>query len=276
MSALLAAINQARNDHAPRQEILKTPSGRSRYRILPSWRGEDQQCWIDFAQHFVKDSAGKVKAVYVCDEKTFGRPCDVCQAIDHGIVHSTDDLTKSRLEEARAGGQVLINVLHLDGPTPNKVQTLGLTPGTFYGKKGVGGVLGSFQDWTNLFDGATGADMIIDKSGAGKEGTVYSVSIVPGKPIDKALYEGKLIDLDKLVARENDKSKLRAIASVSAISGVPALGVASAPRLAHSVPTPSASSYTIEEDELRELEQRGRTAAAAPSGPDLEAMLKDL
>lgn len=300
MSSLLDLIN-ARKASLNRVKTLKPPVGRSRYRILPSWRvgSDDPTFWMDYGQHFVKDATGQIKAVYVCEDKTFGRPCPVCDAINHGVTYAPDDLSIKRLTDAKANGRVLLNVLHLDGPTPNQVQILEIAPSVFNGQKGVGGILSLFQDWPDLVDLVKGSDIVIEKSGAGMD-TRYGVSAVPASTkLDPAIMS-QVHDLDKFVASESEESKRKALASVSAITGVLPAAV-TPPRLSASTVgsygspppgaaiAPSAASYSMDDDdELRALEQKARSSdarvedakpamSAAPvADNDLEAMLKDL
>ncbi len=240
MSAALMALIAQRKAQTSRLKTLAPAAGRNRYRILPSWRNiakapshlsdEEKGLWasqfyIDFAQHFLKDATGAIKAVALCTDKTYGRPCSICDEVARGIVNSEDDLSKARMEEAKSGGKVLMNVLHLDGPTPNQVQVLALSPGTFNGKKSVGGVVSLFTDWPSLvaFGGnAQGcADIIVDKSGTGKEGTVYNVSAIPTSITLDPSVMANIIDLDTFVAAEdNSASAARALAAVSSITGL--------------------------------------------------------
>jgi hypothetical protein len=218
MSTALLALIAQRKQQSQRLKTIKPSINRNRYRVLPSWRvianaptmlsDEEKALWAeqfyaDFGQHFIKDAAGQVKAVYVCVDKTFGRTCQICDELARGIENSVDDIQKKRLEDAKASARVLLNVLHLDGPTPNEVQVLELAPSAFFGKKGVGGVFSLFKDWPNMTglkampgrelvpseekrqlfgidpDTVYGpADIIVDKAGTGLE-TVYGVSAVP-------------------------------------------------------------------------------------------------
>jgi hypothetical protein len=224
-----------------RIKTIKPNPGRNRYRILPGWRKNgDPTFFHDFGQHFVKNSAGEVKAVYICEDKTFGRPCAICESVGEAIRTSTTDDLKKRLEDARSNGRVLINVLHLDGATPNEPQILELAPSAFNGKKGVGGIISLFTDWPNLLDPVAGNDVIIERSGTGKD-TVYAVNAVPGKPIDPKILE-RLHNIDTFIANEvaSIQSKQRALGAVAAISGLPApAGATQSVRDVPSLPAPS-------------------------------------
>src|SRR4051794_21809806 len=97
-----------------RIKTIKPNPGRNRYRILPGWRKNgDPTFYHDFGQHFIKNAAGEVKAVFICSDKTFGRPCAVCDSIGEGIRASVSDQQKKMLEDSRANARVLLNVLHL-------------------------------------------------------------------------------------------------------------------------------------------------------------------
>lgn len=224
-NALLALIAQ-RKAATSRLKTIKPNNGRNRYRILSSWRKDDSkgpvdQFWMDFGQHFVKDATGAVKAVYVCVDKTFGRPCQICDEVARGIQNSIDDVQKKRLEDTKSSGRVLLNVLHLDGPTPTVPQVLEIAPSVFNGRKGVGGIVNLFADFPNLMSvGLDGNDIIIEKSGQGVNDTAYDVKAVPTQTTITPDQLSKLADLDAFVAQENDQGAQRALAGVSAITGL--------------------------------------------------------
>jgi hypothetical protein len=144
---------------------------------------------------------------------------------------------------------VLLNVLHLDGPTPNEPQILEVAPSVFNGKKGVGGIISLFTDWPNLLDLTAGNDVIVERQGTGKEGTSYGVTAVPrSTKIDPKVLE-RLHDLDKFVAAEmTEAAAKRALAQVATLSGLlpaPTTGVGgdapSATTVSLPAPTPAAT-----------------------------------
>lgn len=220
---LAELIAQRKQQVSRNIKTLKPADGRNRYRVLPSWRGNgDETFWMDYGQHFIKDSSDKVKAVYLCTNKTFGKVCQVCAAIEQGIRASTDDLTLKILEEAKSSGRVLVNVLHLDGPTPNEPQILELPPSVFNGKsiKGVavGGLIGLFEEWPDMLDLARGNDIIVERSGKGKE-TVYALQIAnSSKPVSPEVMK-KIANLDEFVA-ENPEAERRAITALGQAIGL--------------------------------------------------------
>lgn len=286
-----------------RIKTIKPNPGRNRYRILPGWRKSgDPQFYHDFGQHFVKNAAGEIKAVYICTDKTFGRPCSICDSVGQAIKGSTSDAQKKVFEEARSNGRVLVNAMHLDGPTPNEVQILELAPSAFNGKKGVGGIISLFTDWPDLLDPIKGADIIIERSGTGKD-TAYGVSAVPGKPLDIKVLE-KLQDLDKFVQQESEQAQARALGVVAALTGLPvpaALAALPQPRADVPLPAPTVvipaaaapaavapaatattppavSPVTTAVPPVQPVVQTQAAANAAPSTGDaeLDALLRDL
>jgi hypothetical protein len=277
---LLDMIAQRRAS-VSRAKTIKPESGRNRYRILPSWRkGEDgkldpqAQFWLDYAQHFVKGPDKAIKAIFVCADKTFGQPCEVCDAIAKGVAAAEDDLTIELLTEAKSSPKVLLNVLWLDNGgkcDPNIPQILEVPPSVFNGKKGVGGVISLFNEWPNLINLHDGIDIIVEKSGTGREGTSYGVQIAGGsKPVNPAVLE-KINDLDKFAASESEDTMRRALTSLASLSGVPVARLASPsrPALTHDVPTPASASVAARLDAAQEAGLRAieGTATVVSSTP---------
>jgi len=265
----LMELLQKRKAATGGQKTIKPKAGRNRYRILPGWRTNgDPTFFHDFGQHFIKDAAGQVKAVYICADKTFGRPCEVCDAVAQGIQMSTDDTMKKRIEDAKSSGRVLLNVLELDGPQPTVPQILEVAPTVFNGKKGVGGIISLFDEWPNMLDPNTGNDIIVEKSGTGLD-TAYSVQIAgASKPVPPEAL-AKLCDLDAYVMQENEQAQQRALASVRSVAGLPnptttpALGYAPAGTVAPSVYTAQPAPQPWEVDETLDIGTLANPAAAA-------------
>jgi hypothetical protein len=240
MSNALLAMIAARKAAVSRIKTIKPAAGRSRYRILPSWRvlanapahlsrdsvagmPSEAEQWAseffrEFGQHFLKNAAGEIKAVTICSDKTFGTPCSVCSELERAIEQSVDDAQVKRLKDAQSTGRILMNVLHLDGPTPGQVQILECPPSVLYGKKGVGGLVSAFADWPNLLDLTNGADVIIERQGTGLL-TEYGVSVVPSQTKVGPEHLAKLQDLDAFVKIQPDALQ-RAIAATSAVTGL--------------------------------------------------------
>jgi hypothetical protein len=261
MSEALLKLLAERQAASSRARTIKPESGRNRYRILPSPKGADAAFWADFGQHFIKDATGAVKAVYICTTKTFGRPCQICQSIEAASMNTTDDLTLKRLSEAQATPRVLLNVLHLDGPRPTEPQVLEIAPTVFNGRNGVGGIVSLFKEWPNLIDLEKGTDIIIEKSGSGRD-TSYGVQVAGGsKPVNPEVMK-KVMDLDVFVAQENEQAKQRALTSVAAITGyLPP--PAATPR---SIAAPKTPEKVVNDEEWKPEE---KTVEAEPSIAEL-------
>jgi hypothetical protein len=211
-----AALNSGK-----RQKTLKPKDGRNRYRILPSWRMKveggaltgDPTFYHDFGQHFIKDEAGDMKAVYICTDKTFGKPCAVCATIDSAIRSTSDDNMVKLMKEAKAAGRILLNVLEVDGENPNEPGILELAPTAF------NEVLNIFAEWGDITDLADGKDIIVERSGKGI-GTRYSVQIASkSKPVSLDVWK-KVANLDEYVAQESEEQAARAISNVKSVAGL--------------------------------------------------------
>jgi hypothetical protein len=280
-AALLKILADRKAMSSQRQKTIKPEMGRGRYRILPGWRGGDDETFFhDFGQHFVKDAAGVMKAVYVCVSKTFGRQCAVCDAIAAGIHNAAgDDLTIKRLKDAASSGRVLLNVLHIDGKTPTVVQILEVAPSVFNGKKGVGGIVSLFEEWPSMLSLDQGHDIIIERSGSGMD-TSYGVQIAgASKPVPAEVLK-QLHNLDQYVAQESEEAARRALVGVSAISGLLSppgtyTGAIAAPR---SADTPSPETLAGLERDVTPISAAtvvatvaGVTVAAAPAAAPVAA-----
>ena len=261
LMALIAQKKAALNS-SKRQKTIKPADGRSRYRVLPTW-SDDKEApfWHDFGQHFIKDGAGDIKAVYVCTDKTFGKPCPVCEGITHAIKSSGDDVMTNLLKEAYATGRILLNVLHIDGATPTEPQILETAPTVF------NDILGIISEWgVGVLDLQTGMDLIIERSGKGKQ-TKYSVQIASkSQPVPEGVMK-KVANLDEYVAQENEEGQKRALANLSAVAGL--LPAPTAPR------KPALADISLDDDQEAGLaavdaaSSKPATAAkAAPAAAD--------
>lgn len=200
-----------------RSATLKPQPGKHKYRILPSWRNGEAQFWHDYAMHFVKtaESGDKPAAVYICADKTFGKPCEVCDAIKKSIAVSVDDAMTKRLKEAQSAQRYLMNVLHLTGPEPTKVQTLEIGQGAF---ENICVLIGEWGDITDL---NTGIDIIIERTGSGLD-TKYSVQPASKSAPVAASVLSQLPNLDEFVAQETPAGETKALVAVGQIIGLQA------------------------------------------------------
>ncbi|MGZ8172961.1 MAG: hypothetical protein ACXWT0_03850 [Methylobacter sp.] len=199
-------------------KTVKLKSGKQRFRLLPSWLGQNEfKFWQEFGQHFIKDSDGKLKAVYVCTEKTYQKPCPVCDAIRDGIQAAENDDTKELMKEALASQRILLNVLQVESDRETPV-VLEITAGT------LDKILSIIEDnldeedetFNLLTNINTGLDIIIDRQGTGLN-TKYDVNaaLKGSKPVNPDVLK-KLVNLTEFVAQEAELGLLKATEAVKA------------------------------------------------------------
>lgn len=200
----------------PKAEALK--DGKNRYRLLPGWRKNGDPTFDhSFGQHFIKDQAGQVQAVYVCVSHTFGQTCPICESIRAGFRASPDSQMEELLKEAGASKRVLVNMLHRDGKEPNKPAVYALPASVYEDMFKI--IEQYWQDGINALDLDEGVDFIIERTGAGV-GTRYSVMPAPkSTAVPKSVTEA-LVDLDEYVKQESEQELQKALTAMSTIRGV--------------------------------------------------------
>lgn len=270
MSSLLELLKAKKADLAAasgnRKKTIKPMPGTSRYRILPSWRGERQQFWHDFGQHFVKKD-GTIAAIYMCTEKTYGRPCDVCSAIESGIKGATDDHTIEQLKEAKSGSRVLVNAIHVD-KTPNQVDILELPPTAF------AMVVSIMQEWEeageSVLDLDKGKDFLVTREGTGLK-TKYTVQVAAKAAPLPAGAMSMLNNLDEYVQQESEAQQQRAMLAVRSVSGL-----LPAPARASGLPAAAASmgAASLDEDDMYAAAPAPVKKAAAPVAEATDVVAK--
>lgn len=223
----LIAQKKAALKSGNRQKTVKPPEGRSKWRILPGWRTDgDPTFYHDFGQHFIKDGTDTLKAVYVCVDKTFGKPCEVCGALEHAIKNTSDDTMVELLKKSKASGRVLLNALHVDGDKPTEPQILELSPNTF------AEFLNIVQEWgAEVLDLDGGKDVIIERTGKGLQ-TKYSLQVAAKSVVVSADTMKKVVNLDEYVAQESEEQAKRALANLNAVAGMLPSPTAAKPSLA--------------------------------------------
>lgn len=197
------------------EKTIKPAPGDNRYVILPGWRKEESHVWFhDYGQHFVKNMVGELQAVYLCTDKTFGTPCDVCSGLSSAIRATSDDETVKALKEASASQGYLMNALALDSSEPNVPQILQL------GRMAYANLVEIVENWgVNVLDSVEPMIVTINRSGKGLT-TKYVVQISPKKHVLPAGVLEKLNNLDEYVAQENEEAKRRAIMAINGVAGL--------------------------------------------------------
>lgn len=263
MSSLLELLKNKKQALAAnrRAKTVKPEDGRSRWRILPSWRKPDaenaEQFWHDFGAHYIKDQTGELKAVYICTDKTFGKPCPICSQVATAIKNTHDDELVKLLQESRSTGRVLLNALRVDGETPTEPAILEIPPSVFEG------MINIINEWgVETLDLTDGKDFVIERAGKGKN-TKYSVQIAAkSAAVDPSVMK-KITNLDEYVAQESEEAAQRALTNFRQVAGL----LSAAPSAAAAAAKPSLSSLSIDDDDaaLAALEGTATTVSSAPA-----------
>jgi hypothetical protein len=206
----------------------KPPMGKSKIRILPSWRdpsrekeaetGIPEQFWHDYGQHFVKtEKNGKVHAVHVCMDKTYGEPCDICQAIGTSIKQCDDDDLVEILKESNSQQKFLMNVLvqsdkNLTDPV---VMEIGATIFNALSEC----IIDYAGDDVDALSLTEGTDFTITRSGSGFD-TKYVVTPAPKSTVVDEAMLTKLTNLDNVVNQANETKKKQALEGIGQVVGI--------------------------------------------------------
>jgi len=228
MSSLLESIKKKRQDIAAKQgreRPVKLSSPKNLIRLLPNWAGDAEgQFSQEFGQHFIKDKAGNIQAVYICTQNTFNKQCDVCAEIARHSAATTDEDMIAVLAEARPSSRILVNAIYMNGTHANaKTEPVLLElPVSVFND-----ILGIMENYLedhdlNILSLKEGYDLVINKSGSGRE-TKYTVT---PSPKARAIPEDtikKARDLEAYAKQEYDAGLQKAIASLGAVMGGRAL-----------------------------------------------------
>lgn len=207
-----------------KDKTTKPKPGTNRYVLLRGWREGDVQFFHEFGQHYIKDAADQIQAVYPCQEAIFGKPCPICQHLNHAVKEVTDDSVIELLKNAKGKQSFLLNVLALDGEDANTPVILEVTKTVFTQ------ILDLCEEWgPAVFDEENPQIITITRDGKGLN-TKYAVQVSPKKyAVPKSVYE-KLANLDEYVDQANEENERRARAAIDNIAGVDAVAPASADR----------------------------------------------
>jgi hypothetical protein len=227
MSSVMDFIKNYQKDVKARSgnriKTVKPKDGRSRWRLLPSWRGaNDPQFFHEYGAHFIRGDDGQIKAVYVCVSKTFKRDCPLCELISQAISGAPNDSVIQKFKEMNASGRVLFNALEIsdDGKMSSDPVIFELPFGcmddlleiiTEYGQDN--------PDVNRLTDPKLGTYITIKREGTGKN-TTYTIT--PGSkevPVKDEVLK-KLHNLDDWVSQEYDEGRMKAIAAVRGAAGM--------------------------------------------------------
>lgn len=221
---------------------VNPPPGNSRWRILPHWSGDLNELPAhDFGQHFIKDPVtGEIRAVVVCAAKTHGEPCAVCDQITRmkGEALAVGNETQAEaIWESRSAQKHLVNavrwekgkdygdgeVVQLALPVTAFEQLLSVVE-TYY-----------MEGEDNIFNPNTGRDIIIVRSGTGRN-TSYTVMAAPAPSKLDAAIVAKAVDLEEYVNQITEEKTRAALIALN-----PGAVASTTPRLPASVAAPVAT-----------------------------------
>ena len=227
---LMAMIASKKQSMKKVVKPMKLLTGDNRIRLLPGWRSIDKTTgtvdvnadptfFHDFGQHFVKNAAKELKAIYICTTQTFGTPCEVCDSLAQAVKVAGDDATIKTIEEAKSRKSFLLNVQMLDSTEPNRPQILEVG-------------FGIMSDLLNLLGETESAPLNvingnvikINRDGTGLN-TKYTVGLALKNPTtmlttDVSAASLKLInDLDEYVKQESVERQRLAVAAVGGLVG---------------------------------------------------------
>lgn len=265
-SKLMSLMTDKKAALARRDKTVKPKDGKNRIVLLQGWAKGEEHVWFhDFGQHFIKDAAGAIQAVYICVDSTFGTPCAVCQALADGIRNAPNDAVIEALGEAKGSKRVLINALVLDSDKPNEPQIYELPPTAF------GQIVSLVEEWgVEAFK----REIVIERSGKGL-GTKYTAQISPKEFEVNSSIIAKINDLSEYVKQESTESQNRALNSIGSLTG----------RLPNLTAATSAGALTSKPSEgsaVDQLEAASATVSASESvaanlaSSELDDLLNDM
>lgn len=264
-SKLLALMKDKKAALKQKAKTLKPNPGANRYVLLPGWRKGEEHVWFhDFGQHYIKNGAGEIQAVYPCLDKTYGNPCPICEGLAKAMRSAGDDETQALLKEAAAGQSYLFNVLALDTTEANTPQILEVRKTVFTQ------VVDLMEEWgAGVFDPSEPQIITINRDGKGLN-TKYSVQISAKKhPLPAGVF-AKLNNLDDYVKQENEEQQRRALTAINSVAGL-----LPPPQPSADVPRTSASVVGADADATA---ARRTAATSKPTSAEvaLDAELDDL
>ncbi|MTH61096.1 hypothetical protein [Paracoccus litorisediminis] len=239
----LLANNANKYKGGDQGKAQKAKDGRNTIRLIaPSpaeakWVGEDYKFHRDVGVHWIKaDEKAKPLAVVGSEEICFDRVSPISAAINAAIASAYDEESKKLYESWKAKAAVLVNVVN----RANGEVEVWEMPRTVWGKINDLALLYADQSGVNIFDHASGMDLVITKSGKGLN-TQYDVAVspfMPGKPFPPVTADQieKASNLDDFIKSNffrdgDDKKALSAIAQIANVV-IPQIGAPVTPTAA--------------------------------------------
>lgn len=268
---LMALMKDKKAAMARRDKTVKPRPGKNRIVLLQGWRSGEEHVWFhDFGQHFVKNAAKEIQAVYPCLDATFGKPCPICEGLAAAARTVSDDDTQNLLGEAAASRTVLINALDLDGENPS-------TPVIYEIKRSVfGQIVDLINEWGAE---AFKREIVINREGKGLN-TKYTAQISPKAVEVSPATIAKINDLDEYVKQESEEQERRALTAINKVAGLLSAPSSGSTGDDRDRPATKPSVIDGQDEELRAMEERASKPATAPkpatASVDLDEELESL
>lgn len=284
--SLLDALKVKQADMESKKQrdfAITPPPGNSRWRIFPSFDGDLEKLPVaDFGQHFIKDpKTGETLAVVGCAAKIHGTQCDICDQImtvKAGLLAEGRDAEAKIVDEAKSGQKHIVNAVRWTknsdgspgGTYGDKIQQLALPMTGF--EQFMLLVESYLAEGINFFDMNTGYDIIITRSGTGRD-TKYTVQSAPTSSVAPAELFSQVIDLTAYVNQITEEKRQKALSALggprrlaapAATPALPAAVAASAPTVAVVIPAAPAAAPAAEVAAAPAAVPVAVVAAAAP------------
>ena len=169
------------------QSIWKPSQGVSTLRVLPSWRGDNEEFYFETAVHY---GVGPNQRSVNCN-RTYGKRCPICERADKLL--ERDPENQAAADELRPSDRVNMNVI-VRGEEEAGVQVWSTTPRLLQE------LLGYFSDadYGDFTDPKDGFDVQLRRKGEGLR-TRYDLRLVRHpSPIGVKNWRGKLKNLDTM------------------------------------------------------------------------------
>lgn len=224
-SKLRAMVRDKKAALKPKDKTIKPQPGSNRYVLLPGWRKDEDHVWFhEFGQHYIKNAAGEIQAVYPCNDAIYGKSCDICEGLARATRSAADDETIELLKQAKSGRSYLMNVLALDSEDPNTPQILEIRGQAFSQLIDV-----IDENAEKVFDSENALVFTIKREGKGLQTKYFVQPTLKTHTVPKSAYM-KLHNLDDYVKMESEEQQRKALAAINSVAGLLPASTADVPK----------------------------------------------
>jgi hypothetical protein len=183
-------------------KYFKPKVGKNVVRILPPW-SEEGLFYFETALHYGFQSDGRERA-YPCLKLLGKKACPMCAFSDDLLSGSTEDQELGKRVQARRKFYATV----IDRNNPGSAQIWGFSAKVL---KVLSGYMDD-PDWGDFTDPEEGHDIVIERTGSGRNDTRYEIRIKPrSTAIDVDGWEEMMIDLPKVVIEETSADQMQDI-----------------------------------------------------------------